>query len=160
MQGGRPWSRGPDPPLAQPARPSQPPRGCSPSARVCPRAWADLSSFQLLTGFAARIKPVMWVHSQLHSAEEKAGGQGRCPCPSYLAEGRLCPQSVRVPCSGGLGAQLHHLLWASASPWDVGMLKLAILSGLWMVGASGWYGLQAPHLEQLFHEPEPGGIRP
>lgn len=126
---------------------------------MCPHAWADLSSFQLLTGFAARIKPVMWVHGQPHSAEEKAGGQGRCPCPSYPIEGCPCPQSVQVPCSGRLGAQLHHLLWASASPWDMGVLKLAVLSGPWMVGESGWYSLQPPHLEQLLREPEPGGIR-
>ena len=101
---------------------------------------ADLSSFQLLTGFAAHVKPVKWVHGQPHSADEKAGGQGPCPCPSYLFEGCPWPQSILAPCLGRLGAQPHHLLWASASPWDVGVLKLGVLSGPWVVGESGWYG--------------------
>ena len=88
--GGRQRSRDPDPPPAQPSRPPGPAGAavteCPPCALV---PGAGLSPLQLLTGFAAHVKPVTWVHCQPHLADEEAG-RGDVTGPSNMAEGSLC----------------------------------------------------------------------
>lgn len=87
---GRQRSRDPDPLPAQPSRPCGPAGAavteCPPCAHV---PAAGLSPFQLLTGSAAHVKPVMWVHCQPHLADEEAG-RGNTTGPSNTAEGSLC----------------------------------------------------------------------